>query len=181
MISIGHGSGRSRKSSTPSLVIFSTQTRLFARHPPKRPQSSCFEYRALDLQPSRGASLQACTVHLPQPNRMSLPTYEASLKGPDKLTFVAPYLGRLSLLAASLVCKEWHAVFTAELWSDPIKLTAQTLRPFGKCIVIFLELANPLCSQDEPFLHTFEYACRRSSELCSHPGLSATQTVLDKF
>lgn len=63
---------------------------------------------------------------------MSLPTYEATVKGPNKLEFVAPFLDRASLLAASLVCKEWHPIFAAQLWSDPLKLTAETRTPFGK-------------------------------------------------
>lgn len=62
---------------------------------------------------------------------MSLPTYQATVEGPNKLTFVAPYFDRLSLLAASRVCKEWHPIFAAQLWSDPINMTAETRAPFG--------------------------------------------------
>ncbi|KAE9370076.1 hypothetical protein N431DRAFT_30252 [Stipitochalara longipes BDJ] len=69
---------------------------------------------------------------------MSLPTYEDTVKGPNKLIFVAPYLGRASLLAASVVCKEWHSIFTVELWSDPIRLTAQTRTPFAKTHLFFM-------------------------------------------
>lgn len=71
---------------------------------------------------------------------MSLPTYEAIVKGPNKLVFVAPYLDRISLLAASRVCKEWHSIFGVQLWSDPIKLISETRTPFGKCYVLFAEL-----------------------------------------
>ncbi|KAN0106837.1 hypothetical protein V8E51_009713 [Hyaloscypha variabilis] len=68
---------------------------------------------------------------------MSLPTYEDTVKGPNKLTLVAPYFDRVSLLAASRVCKEWHSIFMAELWSDPIKVTAQTRTPFAKTHLFF--------------------------------------------
>ena len=68
---------------------------------------------------------------------MSLPSYEDSVKGPEKLSFVAPYLDRFALLAASRVCKEWQAVFMSELWSDPIKITIQTHTPLGDYTFIF--------------------------------------------
>jgi hypothetical protein len=87
---------------------------------------------------------------------MSLPTYEDTVKGPNKLTLVAPYFDRVSLLAASRVCKEWHSIFMAELWSDPIKVTAQTRTPFGMRNLIFTDFANNLYSQDPSLLYTFE-------------------------
>jgi hypothetical protein len=70
---------------------------------------------------------------------MSLPTYEDIVKGPNELAFVAPYLDRISLLAASRVCKEWHSIFGVQLWSNPIKLISETRTPFGKGYVSFAE------------------------------------------
>lgn len=61
---------------------------------------------------------------------MSLPTYEDTVRGPNELTFVAPYLDRISLLDACIACKKWYQAFGSHLWSDPIKLTAQTRTPF---------------------------------------------------
>jgi hypothetical protein len=94
---------------------------------------------------------------------MSLPTYESTVKGPNKLTFVAPYLGRSSLLAASLACKEWYSIFAAQLWSDPIKLAADTRNPFGKDSLPFTAFADTLHSQHPSFLHPLEYSSRISS------------------
>jgi hypothetical protein len=71
---------------------------------------------------------------------MSLPTYEATVKRPNKLVFSAPYLDRASLLAASRVCKEWHRIFGSQLWSDPIKLIVETRTPFGKGRILFADL-----------------------------------------
>jgi hypothetical protein len=71
---------------------------------------------------------------------MSLPTYESTIKGPDKLTLVALYLDRCSLLAASRVCKAWYPIFAAHLWSDPIMHAAETRTPFGTDRPLFNKL-----------------------------------------
>jgi hypothetical protein len=70
---------------------------------------------------------------------MSLPTYEATVERPNKLVFVAPYLDRASFLAASRVCKEWYPIFGSQLWSDPIKLIAETRTPFCKDYILFTD------------------------------------------
>jgi hypothetical protein len=70
---------------------------------------------------------------------MSLPTYEDTVRGPNVFTFMALYLDRVSLLDASLACKDWYQAFGPHLWSDPIELIAETRTPFGKTHILFTD------------------------------------------
>jgi hypothetical protein len=155
LILVRHQDG-SGKSSTPSLLTFSISTRHFYRPQPQLLPfcSSIFahpfciqQYLLIAICTSswdcQGIAEQFIHFLTSRPTRiafscprilpvMSLPTYEATIRGPNKLVFVAPYLDRLSLLAACLVSTEWHPIFAAQLWGDPIQSTAETRAPFGK-------------------------------------------------
>lgn len=47
-----------------------------------------------------------------------LPSYEAA-NARDYWPIVAQYIPSRDLCAAALVCREWHRIFTRQLWGNP--------------------------------------------------------------
>lgn len=65
---------------------------------------------------------------------MLLPSYQEAVNVPDIPSLVASYLDLRSLQAASQVNKSWCRAMSRQLWADPIRSFAASMRPFYQTV-----------------------------------------------